>query len=170
LGTWLKSVAVIFCASLACHGQQPPKPEEFLRSQMQLSPGEIADIQEGKAVAKILRSSNPSDIFVFGAVYITSMPDRYLQLMRDIDRLGKLSGYMGAGEFSASRRSGGVAPCDAPVETTLLLSALRSTNPSRSYKAEGGALIFLIYRQSGMNAPRNQALPSLLLQPLPALL
>jgi hypothetical protein len=106
LRTWLNLVALIFCASLGCLGQHPPKPEEFLRMQIQLSGGQIADIQKGKAVAKILRSSNPSDIFVFGAVYIHARPVRYLQLMRDIDKLSKLSGYLGAGEFSATPAMG----------------------------------------------------------------
>jgi len=92
--------AVIFGVDLTCPGQHPPKPKEFLRSQMQLSASQIADIQKGKAVAKILASPNPSDIFVFGAVYIHAKPGAYLQLMKDIERLGKLSGYLGAGEFS----------------------------------------------------------------------
>ena len=67
---------------------------------MQLSRSEIANIQEGKAIAKIIGSSNPSDIFVFGAVYIHAKPLAYLQLMSDIDRLKKLPGYLGVGEFS----------------------------------------------------------------------
>jgi hypothetical protein len=100
LRTWLNLVALIFGASLACLGQHPPRLEEFLRSQMQLSTSQIADIQKGKAVAKILSSSNPSDIFVFGAVYIHAKPVAYLSLMRDIERLNKLNGYLGAGEFS----------------------------------------------------------------------
>ena len=67
---------------------------------MQLSTNQITDIQKGKAVAKILPSPERADIFVFGAVYIHAKPVAYLQLMSDIERLKKLSGYLGAGEFS----------------------------------------------------------------------
>jgi hypothetical protein len=67
---------------------------------MHLSQRQIAEIQNGKAVAKILPTANPSDIFVFGAVFIHAEPVAYLHLMRDVPRLNKVNGYLGAGEFS----------------------------------------------------------------------
>lgn len=97
----LNSVALIFGATLFCLGRTPG-PEEFLRAQVHLSPNQIADIKKGKAVATILSSPNPSDIFVFGAVYVRAKPVAYLQVMRDVNRFNKLSGYLGAGEFSKS--------------------------------------------------------------------
>ena len=97
---WFGTARLVFAFSLPGLGQHPPKPEEFLRLQMQLSRSEIANIQEGKAIAKIIGSSNPSDIFVFGAVYIHAKPLAYLQLMSDIVQLNTLTGYLGAGEFS----------------------------------------------------------------------
>jgi hypothetical protein len=78
-----------------------PAPEEFLRAQMQLSPGQIAGIQKGKAFAKILPTSNPSDIFVSGVVYIHANPAAYLEFMQDMTRRKTVAGYLGAGEFSA---------------------------------------------------------------------
>ena len=108
LRTFLNSIALILGATLFCLGRAPG-PEEFLRAQMQLSPSQIADIRNGKAVAKILPSPKPSDIFVFGAVYVRTRPDAYLQLMRDITRLSTLSGYMGAGEFSKPPAIGDMA-------------------------------------------------------------
>jgi hypothetical protein len=101
LRTCCNSIALILGAALFCLGRTPG-PEEFLRAQMHLSPSQIADIRNGKAVAKILPSPNPSDIFVFGVVYVRARPVAYLQLMRDIGRFNKLSGYLGAGEFSKS--------------------------------------------------------------------
>ncbi|MBZ5688377.1 MAG: hypothetical protein LAP86_25440 [Acidobacteriia bacterium] len=106
--TFLNSIALILGATLFCLGGTPG-PEEFLRVQMHLSPSQIADIRNGQAVAKILPSPNPSDIFVFGAVYVHAKPVAYLQLMRDIARLSKLSGYLGAGEFSKSPTIGDLA-------------------------------------------------------------
>jgi hypothetical protein len=68
---------------------------------MQLSPGQVTGIQNGKAFAKILPTSNPSDIFVCGAVYIRAKPAAYLQFMQDMTRRKTVTGYLGAGEFSA---------------------------------------------------------------------
>jgi hypothetical protein len=93
------SAALIVGASLSCLGRTSG-PEGFLRGQMHLSPSQIADIEKGGAVTKILSSPSPSDIFVFGAVYIHAKPVAYLQLMKDIHRLNTLSGYLGAAEFS----------------------------------------------------------------------
>jgi len=68
---------------------------------MQLSPAQIAGIQNGKAFAKVLPALNASDIFVSGAVYIHANPAAYLQFMKDMTRRKRVAGYLGAGEFSA---------------------------------------------------------------------
>jgi hypothetical protein len=91
--------ALILAGSALCFGRTPAVTD-FLRNQMQLSQSQIAEIQNGKAVAKILPTPNPSDIFVFGTVFIHAEPLAYVHLMRDIPRLRKLGGYLGAGEFS----------------------------------------------------------------------
>ncbi|MBS1842061.1 MAG: hypothetical protein JST77_14565, partial [Acidobacteria bacterium] len=96
----LSSLLLFLGASALGQTQQPPGPEEFLRTRMQLSASQIRDIQSGKAVAKILSSSERSDIFVFGAVYIHAQPSAYLEFMSDIHRLKKLPAYLGAGKFS----------------------------------------------------------------------
>ena len=95
----LNSVALILGLSTLCFGRTPAV-DESLRDQMHLSQGQIARIQKGKAVAKILATPNPSDIFVFGAVFIHAEPVAYLHLMRDVLGLKTLAGYLGAGEFS----------------------------------------------------------------------
>ena len=94
------SIALALTASLQSFGSVPA-PEEFLRAQMQLSPGQVTGIQNGKAFAKILPTSNPSDIFVCGAVYIHAKPAAYLQFMQDMTRRKTVTGYLGAGKFSA---------------------------------------------------------------------
>src|SRR5215471_15246583 len=97
--TCLNSIALVTAASLLAPANVT-SPEEFLREKMQLSPEQVTDIQKGKAVAKILSSSKPSDIYVFGAVYVHARPDAYLQFMQDMNRLKNVSGYLGVGAFS----------------------------------------------------------------------
>jgi len=93
------SIALVTAVSLLAPASSA-SPEEFLREKLQLSPEQITDVQNGKAVAKILSSSKPSDIYVFGAVYIHAKPDAYLQFMQDMHRLKTVSGYLGVGAFS----------------------------------------------------------------------
>lgn len=93
-------IALALTVSLQGFGSGPA-PEEFLRAQMQLSPGQIVGIQKGKAFAKILPTSNPSDIFVSGVVYIHAKPAAYFKFMQDTTRRKTVAGYLGVGEFSA---------------------------------------------------------------------
>jgi hypothetical protein len=78
-----------------------PTPEDFFRAQLQLSPVQVSGIRNGNAFAKILPSSNSSDIFVVGAIYIHAKPAAYLQFIRDMTRRKRVAGYLGGGEFSA---------------------------------------------------------------------
>ena len=93
------SIALALTASLQGFGSVPA-PEDFLRAQMQLSPGQIAGVQSGKSFAEILPTSNPSDVFVCGVVYIHAKPAAYLQFMQDMTSRKTVAGYLGAGEFS----------------------------------------------------------------------
>lgn len=99
------SIALAFTASLQSFGSAPA-PEEFLRAQMQFSLGQVTAIQNGQASATILPTSNPSDVFVCGAVYIHAKPAAYLQFMHDMTRRKLVAGYLGAGEFSAPPAAG----------------------------------------------------------------
>lgn len=104
----LNSIVLVIAVSLFASANAS-SPEEFLREQMQLAPDQITDVQNGKAVARILPSSKPSDIYVFGAVYIHAKPAAYLQFMQDMNRLKKVSGYLGVGEFSSPPTFGDMA-------------------------------------------------------------
>ena len=108
LRTRLSSILLVMAVSLFA-STNTSLPEEFLREQMQLAPEQITDVQNGKAVAKILPSSKPSDIYVFGAVYIHAKPAAYLQFMQDMNRLKNVSGYLGVGEFSKPPAFGDMA-------------------------------------------------------------
>ena len=47
--------------------------EQFFREYVGLNNDQIAEIQAGKAVARILDSRTPDEVFVFGAVYVLSL-------------------------------------------------------------------------------------------------
>jgi hypothetical protein len=64
-----------------------------------LTAKEIAAIDAGRPVAKVLSWGEPSEVFVFGAVHIDGSPEVYLKAARDVGRLGRTPGYQGAGEL-----------------------------------------------------------------------
>jgi hypothetical protein len=71
-------------------------------TQLGLTPKQVATIEEGRPVAKVLSWGNPSEVYVFGAVHVTGSPAAYLKAARDIERLARAPGYLGAGEIPAT--------------------------------------------------------------------
>src|SRR5262249_53394252 len=51
-------------------------------------------------VAKVIESSTPDEVFVFGSVYVRSTPEKYLQFASDLDELRKLPNYLALRKFS----------------------------------------------------------------------
>jgi hypothetical protein len=79
---------------------QDVEPFKFFRNYVGLHEGEVTEIRNGKAVAKILESPTPDEVFVFGSVYVKSTPENYLKLASDIDALRKLPNYLALRKFS----------------------------------------------------------------------
>jgi hypothetical protein len=64
-----------------------------------LTPQQIAAIDAGRPVAKVLPWGDPSEVYVFGAVHVQGSPDTYLEAARDLARLSSTPGYQGIGEI-----------------------------------------------------------------------
>jgi len=91
--------------SLSAASQTSTELQNYFRESIGLSQEQIADIRNGKAIAKVLKSRTPAEIFVFGAVYIKATPDNYLKLAGDFDRLRKLPEFLAIGKFSDPPRA-----------------------------------------------------------------
>jgi hypothetical protein len=78
---------------------QAAEPETFFQNFVGLSDDQIRDIGAGKAMAKVLDTPTPDEVFVFGAVYINSTPERYLEMASDIEALRKLPNYLALRKF-----------------------------------------------------------------------
>jgi len=74
--------------------------EKCFREFAGLSDDQIRDIRNSRAVAKVLESPTADEVFVFGAVYINSTPERYFTLAADIDELRKLPSFIALQKFS----------------------------------------------------------------------
>jgi hypothetical protein len=79
---------------------QNVEPFKFFRDYVGLKEDQIAAIRNGKAVAKVVESRTPDEVFVFGSVYVQSTPEKYLKLASDIDALRKLPSYLAIRKFS----------------------------------------------------------------------
>jgi hypothetical protein len=77
-----------------------PEPTHFFRTYAGLNDSQIGAIRNGKAVARVLESRTPDEVFVFGAAYVESTPQEYLRLASNIDSLRKLPNYLAIREFS----------------------------------------------------------------------
>ncbi|MGC2528661.1 MAG: hypothetical protein WA639_13000 [Candidatus Acidiferrum sp.] len=61
---------------------------------------QITAIRSGKAIAKVVESPTPDEVYVFGSVYVEATPESYLKLASDIDALRKLPSYLAIQNFS----------------------------------------------------------------------
>jgi hypothetical protein len=79
---------------------QDGEPFKFFRNYVGLHEDQITAIRNGKAVAKIVESSTPDEVFVFGSIYVQSTPEKYLKLASDPEELRKLPNYLALRKFS----------------------------------------------------------------------
>ena len=95
----VRSALVLLACAVACQSQETGL-YTFFKQNIGLNDSEIAGIEYGKAVAKVLDSPTPSQVFVFGAVFIKAKPSAYVQLAGDLDKLKNLPNYLAIQRFS----------------------------------------------------------------------
>jgi hypothetical protein len=93
------AVALLLIAPVT-KAQGSDEPYRFFREFVGLSEDQIAAIRSGKAVAKVIESRTPDEVFVFGSVYVEGSPESYLKLASDVNALRKLPGYLAIQSFS----------------------------------------------------------------------
>jgi hypothetical protein len=92
--------ALLFCALGPGLSQTRPQPYTFFKQYISLTDDQIASIELGKAVAQILPTPAPSEVAVFGAVYINASPESYLKLVQTLPSLRPSRHYLGVRQFS----------------------------------------------------------------------
>ena len=97
---WFPILLLLSLDRIPASSSQNIEPFKFFRDYVGLKEDQIAAIRNGKAVAKVVESRTPDEVFVFGSVYVRSTPQEYLQLASDIDALRKLPSYLAIRKFS----------------------------------------------------------------------
>jgi len=106
-------------------GQPAPRQPLKIFAQLGLSPQQVAAIDEGRAVAKVLSWGKPSEIYVFGAVRVNGSSDAYLHAARDLGRLAGSPGYLGIGEIPATATVADLSALALDVDDIKALKSCR---------------------------------------------
>src|SRR6201981_4040612 len=91
---------VLLLFAIAVPADTPDEPYMFYREFAGLNEGQIAAIRSGKALARVVESPTPDEVYVFGSVYVEATPESYLKLAWDIDALRKLPSYLAIESFN----------------------------------------------------------------------
>ena len=76
-----------------------------LFTQLGLTAQQRAAIDDGRPVAKVLSWGGPSEVYVFGAVYIDGSAAAYLKAARNVGQLAGSPGTSGSASFRPLRRA-----------------------------------------------------------------
>jgi len=100
--SWLKALWAVLLIPAASLGfaQQKVDLDTFLHKNIGLNDDEIRAVRNGQAVVKALPPRTPSEVLLFGAVYVHASPEAYLQFARNFDRLRSTPGYLALGVFT----------------------------------------------------------------------
>ncbi len=118
---------LLFAISPHCNAQTA-EPSKFFRDYIGLKEDQIAAIQNGKAVAKVMESRTPDEVFVFGSVYVQSTPEKYLELAANIDDLRRLPSYLAIRQFNDPPQSSDLDGFTLEAED---IKQLRNCEPGR---------------------------------------
>ena len=86
-------------ASVAVQAQEPP-PRPFLRKVIQLDDAQLAAMEKGEVVTKMLPSPEKAEIAAFGVVKATGTVDRLITLARDVQKFRQVPEIPEMGRFS----------------------------------------------------------------------
>jgi hypothetical protein len=97
---FLMLVSIVLSGALVRAGQTIQEPHAFFRDRIGLSDGQIATIDGGGAVVKMIPSERPAEVFIFGATHVNAAPEDYLEFAFDMRRLQSLPSYLSVKRFS----------------------------------------------------------------------
>ena len=98
---WIQWALLLLMSAASSFSQSPDQLHAFFKQNIGLMDSELADLEHGKAVAKILDSPSPAEVFVFGSVFIKAQPSAYVHTAADLDSLKSLPSYLAIGRFSS---------------------------------------------------------------------
>jgi hypothetical protein len=165
LSIWLIAVIVIVAgwgAALTSQTLHREPPLQILAT-LGLTSEEVAAVDAGRPVAKVLSWGTSSEVYVFGAVHVDAAPDIYVKAVRDVSRLTTTPGYLGAGEL---REDATVADLTAVVVDGEDVKSLKTCNGGSCEVQLPGAAIDTFRDQVNWSRPDVDAQVNALARPM----
>lgn len=81
----LALLPLALCAVLPASGgaQQPPQLTQFLKQGIRLDPAQLAAVETGAPVVRVLETQNPRDVAVFGIITTGAPRESFVRALRD---------------------------------------------------------------------------------------
>ncbi|HVQ27965.1 MAG TPA: hypothetical protein VMV21_00180 [Vicinamibacteria bacterium] len=100
---------------------QEPPPRPFLRKVIQLDDAQLAAIEKGEVVTKLLPTTDKPEIAAFGVVKTGGTPDQLVALARDVRRFKKVPQIPEMGLFSTPAKIEDLADLTHPPDDIAAL-------------------------------------------------
>jgi len=97
-GVALSSCLTVLSPSITAAQEPPPRP--FLRKVIQLDDAQLAAVEKGEVVTKLLPTTDRVEIAAFGIVETTGTADQLLALARDVQKFRQVPQIPEMGRFS----------------------------------------------------------------------
>jgi site-specific recombinase XerD len=97
--------AVVLCGAFTGSQQTTSEPRTFFTKQLGLSDDEVAAIGRGEAVAKVLPSSTPAEVLLFGATHVSAHPGGVRQARARHGSSAEIAGLPGCRAVQRSPRA-----------------------------------------------------------------
>ena len=101
------SCLLALAAPAAAPAQEPP-PRPFLRKVIQLDDAQLAAIEKGEVVTKMLPTTDKAEIAAFGVVKAIGTVDRLVTLARDVQKFRQVPEIPEMGRFSTPAKARGL--------------------------------------------------------------
>lgn len=98
------AAVLAICGAVQCMAQTSGQAVTFFKEYIHLKDDQIASIEHGKPVVQVLPGQVPSEIAVFGAIYINTSPEDYLNAMQNVNNLRNSHNYLAIRQISAPPR------------------------------------------------------------------
>src|ERR1051325_1415071 len=107
---WKRSLSATSLAGLVAltpagpvQAQEPP-PRPFLRKVIQLDDAQLAAMEKGQVVTKMLPTTDKAEIAAFGVVRTAGTVDKLITLARDVQKFRQVPEIPEMGRFSTPAR------------------------------------------------------------------
>jgi hypothetical protein len=119
------SLCILVVLAVVSSAQEPP-PFPFLRKVIQLDDAQLAAVEKGEVVTKLLPTTEKPEIAAFGIVKTAGSPDLLLSRARDVKRFRQVPQIPEMGRFSAPARIEDLAGLHHPPAD---IAALKKCKP-----------------------------------------